>query len=60
MDPFYYPFYYPINYWEWNVCLNFNIKFANVWSQIKQIWVLFTHLKLWVATQLQVGENLKY
>ena len=22
---------------------------ANVWFQIKQIWVIFTHLKLWVA-----------
>ena len=25
------------------------IKFVKVWSQIKQIWVIFAHLKLWVA-----------
>ena len=34
-----------------------------MYSQIKQIWVIFTHLKLWIAvakTQLQMGENLIY
>ena len=25
------------------------LKFANVWSQIEQLWVSFTHLSLWVA-----------
>ena len=24
-------------------------RFANVWSQLEQIWVIFTHLKLWIA-----------
>ena len=24
-------------------------RFANVWSQIKQIWVIFTHLNLFVV-----------
>ena len=44
-------------------------RFANFWSQIQQIWVIFTYL--WVEithevvgrsseTQLQVGENLNY
>ena len=37
--------------YEWAIgagdCLNINI--GHVWHQIKQIWVIFTHLKLWVA-----------
>ena len=30
---------------------------ANVWSQIKQIWVIFSHLKLGVAV---AGHNFKW
>ena len=35
-------------------------RVANVRSKMKQIWTIFTHLKLWVAVarQLQVGGNL--
>ena len=29
--------------------------FANVWSQIKQIWIIFTHLKLCVSRCPNVG-----
>ena len=25
------------------------LRFENVWSLIKQVWVIFTHLMLWVA-----------
>ena len=33
--------------------MNFQIlRFANAWSEIKQIWVIFTHLKLWIATAI--------
>ena len=36
-------------------------RFANMCAQIKQIRVIFTHLKLWVEVAIdnfQVGENL--
>ena len=32
-------------------------RFANVWSQMKQTWLIFTHLKLWVAV---ARHNLKW
>ena len=38
-------------------------RFANVWFEIKQIWVIFTNLKFMgrgSETQLQEGENLNY
>ena len=38
-----------LSYWKQNECLN--IRFANVWLQIKQmyVWAISTHLTLWVA-----------
>ena len=36
------------------------LRFANVYSQIKQMWVTFTRLKMWVAIarhNFQVGVN---
>ena len=39
------------------------LSLANVWSKIKQIWVIFTHLEVvgrGSETQLQVGENSNY
>ena len=35
------------SYWELNACLNMTI--CKVGFQDKQIWVIFTHLKLWIA-----------
>ena len=35
-------------YWEWNVCPNIKL-FANICAWSKQIWVIFSPLKLWVA-----------
>ena len=36
---------------------------ANVWPQIKQIWLIFTRLKLWIAVarhNIKRGGNLNY
>ena len=37
-------------YWERNMCLN--IKISECLFTNKQIWVIFTHLRLWIATAI--------
>ena len=45
-----------LSYWERHVFTH--PRFENIiWSQIKQIWVIFTHLKLWVAV---ASHNVKW
>ena len=34
-------------------------KFTIIWSQIKQIWVIFTQLKLKVAVARDIFERMK-
>ena len=45
-NPFYWP---PKSQLLGTKCVLEHPRFANDWSKIIQIWVIFTHLKLWVA-----------